>query len=180
MNLAVFLAIAAVIALAIILGAAVTRSSQTSRKGAAISGELQPIDVEAFRNLIDPAEDGYLRLRLPPTQFRTVRRERLLAMAAYVQVAARNATFLLRAGQAALASGDPRLVEAAQQLVNDASLLRMNAFVALVRIYIEWAWPMSGIAAAPVMARYQRISGTAMLLGRLQNPSVPVRVSARF
>lgn len=180
MNLAVLLVIAAITALVIILGAAVTRSLQTSRQGAATSGELQPIDVEAFRNLIDPAEDGYLRRRLSPAQFRTVRRERLLAMAAYVQIAARNATLLLHAGQAALVSGDPRLTEAAHQLMNDASQLRMNAFVALARIYVEWTWPRSGIAAAPVMARYQRISGTAMLLGRLQNPAVPVRVSARF
>lgn len=180
MNLAVWIVIAAVVALVVLLSVAVNRNLQIATKGAPAYGELRPIDVEAFRNLIDPAEDGYLRLRLPPAQFRRVRRERLLAMAAYVQVAAQNATVLLRAGRAALASGDPRLAEAAHQLVNDASLLRMNAFVALVRIYLEWAWPMSGSGAAPVIARYQRISGTAMLLGRLQNPSIPVRVSARF
>ncbi|MGO8796957.1 MAG: hypothetical protein ACLQLC_19220 [Candidatus Sulfotelmatobacter sp.] len=180
MNLSVLIVIAAVAALVVILGAAVTRSLRISGKGAAVSGELQPIDVEAFRNLIDAAEDRYLRLRLPPAQFRLVRRERLLAMAAYVQVAADNATVLLRAGRSALASGDPRLAEAAHQLVNDALALRLNAIVALARIYVEYAWPMSGIAAAPVVARYQSISGTAMLLGRLQNPSIPVRVSARF
>ncbi len=180
MNLAVLIVIAAVLALVVILGAAITRSLPISGKSAAPFVELQPIDVEAFRNLIDPAEDGYLRLRLPPAQFRVVRRERLLAMAAYVQVAAGNATLLLRAARSALASGDPRLAEAAHQLVNDALLLRINSIVALARIYLEWAWPMSGVAAAPVIARYQSISGTAMLLGRLQNPSVPVRVSARF
>jgi hypothetical protein len=180
MNFAVLLVIAAVLALMVILGVAVTRNRELARNRAAVSIELQPIDVEAFRNLIEPSEDDYLRRRLAPAQFRTVRRERLLAMAAYVQVAAQNANVLLRAGKAALASGDPRLAEAAHRLVNDASLLRINAAVALTRIYIEWAWPRSTTAALPVIAGYEKISGSAMLLGRLQNPSVPVRLSTRF
>jgi hypothetical protein len=128
--------------------------------------------------LIDPAEDEYLRRRLPPAQFRLVRRERLRAMAAYAQAAARNAAVLVRVGEAALASGDPRVAEAAHQLVSDALLLRRNTTVALARIYLALAWPNSRFAAVRVVDRYEQVSGTAMLLGRLQNPAVPVRLSA--
>lgn len=180
MNLAFVLVIAAVLALVVILGAAATRSLETSRGSAGMAGAIRPIDIEAFRNLIDPAEDDYLRRRLPPARFRAVRRERLRAMAAYVHVAGSNAAVLVRAGEAALASGDPRVAEAAHQLVNDALLLRRNATVALARIYLALAWPTSGIAPVRVVDRYERLSGTAMLLGRLQNPAVPVRLSARF
>jgi hypothetical protein len=178
MNLATVIVIFAALALAIILSVAVSRSLQTSGRSARLTGAICPIDIEAFRNLIDPAEDSYLRRHLSPPQFRVVRRERLRAMAAYVHVAGDNAVVLIRAGQAALASGDPQVAEAARQLVNDALLLRRNTTLALARIYLALAWPNSGFAAARVIERYERLSGAAMLLGRLQNPVVPVRLSA--
>jgi hypothetical protein len=177
MNLAIVLVIAAVIALAFILSVAVTRSLQI-RKPGSLAATIRPIDVEAFRNLINPAEDEYLRRRLPPGEFRVVRRERLRAMAAYVHVAASNAAVLVRVGEAALAASDPRTAGAAHQLVNDALLLRRNATIALARIYMALAWPNSGFAAIRVVDRYEQLSGAAMLLGRLQNPAVPVRLSA--
>ena len=174
MNLAIIIVISAALALAIILSLAVTQNLQAKRS-ANLAVTIRPIDIEAFRNLIDPAEESYLRRRLPPAHFRVVRRERLRAMAAYVQVAGSNAAMLVRMGQAALASGDPQVAGAAQQLVNDALRLRRNSPVALLRIYLALAWPNSAFAAARVVERYERLSGTAMLLGRLQNPAVPVR-----
>jgi hypothetical protein len=177
MNLAISIVVAAVFALGIILRLAITQSLQAKpRTGLATT--IHPIDIEAFRNLIDPAEDDYLRRRLPTAEFRVVRRERLRAMAAYVYVAGRNAAVLVSVGQAALTGGDLRVAEAAQQLVNDALLLRRNTTVALARIYLALAWPYSGFAAVRVVDRYERVSGAAMLLGRLQNPAVPVRLSA--
>lgn len=177
MNLAIVLVIAAVLVLSLILRLAVTQSLQAKRS-ANLAGTIRPIDIEAFRNLINPAEDDYLRCRLPPAQFRLVRRERLRAMAMYIRMAARNAAMLMRVGEAALATGDPRVAEAAHQLVNDALLLRRNTTVALARIYLALAWPNSGIAAVRVVDRYEQVSGSAMLLGRLQNPAVPVRISS--
>jgi len=178
MNLAIFLVIAAVIALSVILRLAVSQSLQAKRT-TNLAVSIRPIDIEAFRNLINPDDDEYLRRRLPANRFRRVRRERLRAMAAYVQVAASNAGVLVRVGEAALASGDARVAGAAQQLVNDALLLRRNTTVALARIYVALAWPNSGLATERVVERYERLSGAAMLLGRLQNPAVPVRLSAR-
>jgi len=178
MNLAIVLVIAAVLALATILSLAVSRSLQASRARTGSAGTICPIDVEAFRNLINPAEDDYLRRRLPHGQFRVVRRERLRAMAAYVHVAASNAAVLVHVGQAAIAGGNPRFAEAAHQLVNDALLLRRNCTVALARIYMALAWPYSEFGAVRVVERYERVSGAAMLLGRLQNPAVPVRLSS--
>lgn len=176
MTIAVILVIAAALALILILGVTVSRSLQIS--GAGLVLQIQPVDIEAFRNLVDPAEDQYLRRRLPAAEFRTVRRERLRAMAAYVQVAGRNATVLVRIGQTALAANDPQTAAAARQLVDQALLLRRNATFALLKIYVALAWPNSGLAASPVLHDYERLSGSAMLLGRLQNPAVPVRIAA--
>ncbi|MFZ0818175.1 MAG: hypothetical protein WAM78_21795 [Candidatus Sulfotelmatobacter sp.] len=178
MNLAVVLVISAVVALSVILRIAVKQTLQ-SKSSTNLAGTIRPIDIHAFRNLINPAEDDYLRCRLPPAQFRLVRRERLRAMAAYAQVAGQNAAALVRIGEAALASGDVRITEAARQLVNDALLLRRNTTVALVRIYVALAWPNSRFAAVRVIDGYEQVSGTAMLLGRLQNPAVAVRLSSQ-
>jgi hypothetical protein len=176
MMIAVLLVIAAALALVFILGIAVSRSLQIS-SGSGLAGQIQPIDIEAFRNLVNPAEDEYLRRRLTAAEFRAVRRERLRAMAVYVQVAGRNAAVLVRIGQAAMI-GDSQTVEAARRLVDNALLLRRNAAFALVRIYVALAWPNSGLAALPVLQGYEKLNGAAMLLGRLQNPAAPVHISA--
>jgi len=177
MTLAIILIIAAALGLIFILTYSVSRSLRVS-SNAGIAGPLQPLDVEAFRNLVDPAERDYLRRRLRAAEFRIVQRQRLRAMATYIQVAARNAAVLIKIGNAALASSDSRTVDAARQLIDSALLLRRNAMFALLRIYIAMAWPDSSLAAAPILTGYERLNGSAMLLGRLQNPAVPVRISA--
>jgi hypothetical protein len=177
MTLAIILVIAAALALVFILGVAASRSLQIS-SSASLAGQIQPIDVEAFRVLVDPAEDDYLHRRLSAAEFRVVRRERLRAMAAYIRIAGRNAAVLVRMGQGALTIGDADTAEAARRLVDNALLLRRNAAFALLRIYIALAWPNSGLAAVAVLHGYEQLNGSAMLLGRLQNPAAPVRISA--
>jgi hypothetical protein len=177
MTLAVILVIAAVLSLVFVFYFAVGRGLQISA-GATLAGQIEPLDVEAFRVLADPAETEYLHRRLPTGEFRQVQRARLLAMAAYVRVAGRNAAVLYLIGQQALASADPQTAGAALQLVNQALLLRRNAPFVLAKIYLLWAWPHSSPTTAPVLDGYRQLNGTAMLLGRLQNPANPLRISA--
>ncbi len=177
MTLAIILIVAAALALIVIFRISVSQSLRMSAD-ASLANRIQPLDVEAFRNLIDPTEREYLRRRLPAGEFREVQRQRLRAMAAYVQTASRNAAILVNMAQAALASSDAQTVEAARQLIDNALLLRRNATFALFRIYIAMAWPDSNMAAAPILQGYVQLNGSAMLLGRLQHPTVPVRISA--
>jgi hypothetical protein len=177
MTIAIILVIAAALGLVFILSLTLSRSLQVSTE-TGLANQIQPIDVEAFRNLVDPAEDDYLRRRLPASEFRVVRRERLRAMATYVQVAGKNAAVLVIMGQAALSAGDAPTVEAARRLVDNALLLRRNAAFALLKIYIALAWPNSVLEAAPFLHGYERLNSSAMLLGRLQDPAAPVRIAA--
>ena len=177
MTVAVIIVIAAVLSLAVILRIAISRGLQVSASSGR-GGQIEPIDVEAFRNLINPDEDEYLHGRLPPTEFRRVRRARLRAIAAYVRAVGSNAAVLVRMGETALAVGDPRTAEAARQLVNEALLLRSNATFAIFKIYVSLAWPELGLRGGQLAEGYVRLSGFAMLLGRLQNPAATVRVSA--
>lgn len=172
MNLALVLVFAAVISFVVIV--LVGRS----RLQFANATEIQPIDVDAFRNLADPRESEYLQTRLPSVEFRRVQRMRLRALAAYVQAVGQNAGMLIRIGQPALSSEQTEIVQAARKLVNEALLLRRNAGLAMLRIYLALLWPKANFVAAPVLESYQRLSGSAMLLSRLQNPAATVRISA--
>jgi hypothetical protein len=178
MTLAIILVVCAVVTLILILRITVSRSLLLSKSDDS-SPKIEPIDIEAFRNLIDAAESEHLYHRLPSGEFRRVQRERLRAAAAYIRVAGRNATALVTIGQAALAAADPRTTEAAHQLINSGLLLRQNATLALLRIYLAMAWPQASLSASPVLNSYEHLSRSAMLLGRLQNPAVPVRISVR-
>jgi hypothetical protein len=175
MTLAIFLVVFAVITLFVILRVSVSRS--LLHRNASLPG-IEPIDVEAFRNLVNPAENEYLHRQLPSAEFRRVQRERLRAAATYIRIAGRNATVLVAIGQAAMAASDEKTAEAARQLVDSALLLRRNTSFALMRINLAIAWPTLGSSAAPVLSGYERLNGCAMLLGRLQNPAVPVRISS--
>lgn len=178
MTLAIFLVVVAILALISIFVYAVSRSLQISTDAPGL--QVQPIDIQAFRNLVDPAETDYLRRRLSASDFRTVQRRRLLAMAAYVEAARRNAAILITLGEPALSSSDPHTAEAAHQLVDQAMLLRRNAFFALMKIRAARAWPNSGLGVTPILSGYEGLNGSAMLLGRLQNPATPVRISATW
>jgi hypothetical protein len=177
MTLAIILVLAAALALFLILRVTLSRGLQISGD-ASLAGQIQPIDIEAFRNLADPDESWFLRCNLSAEAFRAVQRQRLLAMAAYLRTVGRNADILIRISQSALHSSDARTVEAARQLADQALFLRRNVIFALARIYVALPWPTAGLAADPLVESYERMSGSAMLLGRLQNPAAPVRISA--
>jgi len=175
MTIAIILVIAALGTLIVILTFTVSQGLQSSgRTGSAT--EIRPMDVAAFRNLVDPAEDDYLRRRLPASDFRLVRRERLRAMAAYVQSAKRNAEVLVRIAQNSTLAADAQTAEAARRLEDHAHLLQRNCMFAIVKIYIALAWPNSSLAAAPVLQGYEELNHSAMLLGRLQNPAATMRI----
>lgn len=178
MTLAILIVIAAVIALVCILGFSVSRGLQVSSNHD-LAARIQPLDVEAFRNLLNLADEEFLRRNLAGADFRLVQRTRLRAMAAYVQEAGKNAALLIRIGQAAMAASDPQTARAAQELVNEALLVRRNAALALLRIYVTLTWPNSGGVGSRVFDGYQQLNRSAMLLGRLQNPAIAVRVAAR-
>ncbi len=177
MTVAIVLIVAAAVSLAVILGITVSRALQV-KGDSDLAPQIQPIDIQAFRNLTSPAEADYLRRRLHSREFRVVQRQRLRATAAYLRVAHHNAGLLARAGQASLVSEDAPIAEAARQLVNDALRLRRNTMVALIGIYVELTWPGAGLSGDGIVRGYEQLNGSAMLLGRLQHPEVPVRISA--
>lgn len=107
MIITLILALAALVALL---------SSVRLTKGRALTPEvlenpakhIRAVDVEAFRNLVDPDEEEFLRTNLPPAEFRRIQRERLRAAVEYVSCAAQNAAILLRVADAGRRSPIPQ------------------------------------------------------------------------
>lgn len=132
--------------------------------------QLQSVDIESFRNLIDPAEEQFLREQLNRRQFRIVRRARLLATTDYVRRASHNAAILLRLGEAARHNSDPRIADAGQRLVDDAIRLRVFALFSMTQLYLGVALPGVRISAGSLVESYQQLSGLASQVMVMQRP----------
>jgi hypothetical protein len=136
-----------------------------------LRAQLQPMDVGAFRNLIDSSQRQYLCDRLPASEFRRIHRERMLAATDYVWCAVRNAGILIRLGEAAKNVSDPSLAEAALTLQESAFRLRLQALQAVPRLYLSMAMPDWDLAPDGLAERCDRLTRQATILGCLQAPS---------
>lgn len=137
---------------------------------ASLSSQLSPLDLEAFRNLIDESEEEFLRSNLSPSEYRVLRRMRLRTAVDYVSGVSHNAAVLLQFGQGARRSPDPEVAEGGRRLVDSAVELRMYALLAICKLYVRIAVPGTALEPVGLVDNYQRLSDRAALLGRLQNP----------
>jgi hypothetical protein len=162
--LVVFAALALILLIRLAKGQAIAL-----RVGENPAETIRFVDVEAFRNLIDPDEGEYLRSRLPPTEFRKIQRKRLRAAAEYISCAAHNAAVLLRMAEAARLSFDPQVAAMAEKLVENAIRLRLYAFQAIPKLYIAMILPLRSQSSVRVADRYEQMTRQVVLLG-LQYP----------
>jgi hypothetical protein len=143
-----------------------------------IPRRLQTVDLEAFRNLVDPDEEQFLRENLPVRDFRDVQRKRLRAAVDYVSGVSDNAVILLRVGFAARRSPDPRIAEAGRELVDNALQLRLFSLMAIGKLYARIVFPGRSLETLGLASRYQETRDCATLLGRLQQPNTSRVVSS--
>jgi hypothetical protein len=141
-----------------------------------LAGGIRPVDIEAFRNLIDPTEQEFLRARLSHADFKRVQRDRLRAAIEYISGAAHNASVLIRMGEAARLSPDASVAEAGEKLVNSGIRLRLYSLQAIARLYLSIALPGVRISTVGLAESYERMTGLVFLLKRLESSSR--RVSA--
>ena len=176
MTVAIILIVISVCALAVLFSMARGRSASISNLDD-LRGHTRPVDLESFRNLIDPAEEEFLRANLSPQNFRLVQRERLRATLQYVQWASQNAAVLLRLGEGARNSTDPRISQAAHVLVADALRLRIYALLTIPKLYVGIAIPGAHLSPGHLVDGYQKLSTQAGQLVVMQNPARTPRLS---
>jgi len=135
-----------------------------------LSARLRPVDLESFQNLVDPAEEEFLRSHLPRSEFRAIQRERLRGAAEYVSTVSQNAAVLLRFGQAARASTDAATAAAGRQLTEQAIRVRILSLRALLELRVGIVLPGTRVSASRLINGYQQTRGLATSISRMHQP----------
>ena len=131
---------------------------------------IRSIDIEAFRNLVDPAEEAFLRSNLAPKKFREIKRERAWAALAYVRSAGRAAVLFTEIGQAAQRSSDPKIAASGTQIADSALRLRLYTLQAHVRLLTAATLPgVRNLSLPPLIDHYERTAETLLRLRRLRS-----------
>jgi hypothetical protein len=105
---------------------------------------IRSLDIEAFRNLVDPEEEAFLRAHLPAREFRRIRRERAQAALAYVKALSHASLQFARFGDVAQRSSDPAIAASGKQIANSAIYLRLRALDARLQLTLSATFPNIG------------------------------------
>jgi hypothetical protein len=102
---------------------------------------IRALDVEAFRNLVDPEEEEFLRASLPAEEFKRVKRERSRTALVYMKELSKVSLQFARFGDAAQRSPDPLIAAWGKQIANSAIYLRLRALDASAQLLLTAAFP---------------------------------------
>lgn len=170
MTITLLLVAIAVLALLFVMRLA-RKQGPAAIKPEELSQHLRTVDVEAFRNLVDPAETEFLKQRLDAAQFRKIQRQRLRAAVDYIQGAMHNAGVLSQMGELARKSSEPSIAEAGEKLVHSALQLRIQGLRAIATLYIAIVLPNTRFSPIAVTDNYERMARLVVLLGVLRFPA---------
>ena len=171
-TLTILLVIFAVCGIALLIGAV------RSRRHPAPSLDVRPLDLQALRTLMDREDELFMRQRLPRGAFFHLKRLRIRVTLRYVWRISRNAAVVLRECGAARQSHDPQVAEAAAQVVDLATQLRLQCLVAYAKFSMEFVFPSMQLTPAMLATKYQTLRENVLLLGSLQPQNVASLASA--
>ena len=118
---------------------------------------LRSLDIQAFRNLVDPEEDVFLRSRLSMSDFKRLKRERAEAALAYVKALSHASLEFARFGGVAQRNADPDIAASGKQIANSAINLRLQALNASVRLKLTVTFPtLPARPLRPLLEQYDR------------------------
>ena len=99
------------------------------------------VDLEAFRILLDPAEERFLRQSLTRGEFRHFQKRRLELALRSLELVGKNAAMLLKLGQLAKVGANPALAKEAEDLISGALRLRVKLLYAEPYLWLKWIFP---------------------------------------
>jgi hypothetical protein len=156
-------------ALGILVYVAIRRRTRPADLEQAVQA-FRSLDIEAFRNLVDSAEEAFLRNNLSPKKFREIKRQRAWAALIYAWEAGRAATALAMVGQAAQRSSDPKIAASGLQVAENAFRLRLQTIRACLHLLTEILLPdLQSRALPPLVDQYERAAETLFRLGRFSS-----------
>lgn len=152
-------------ALAVLYGA-VRRRRQQSRQS------LRPVDVQALRTLMDRDDELFLREKLPHSRFCRLKRQRIRVTMNYVSRISANTSVVMRLGESARLNSDPHVAQAASQVIELATQIRLQCMVALAKLAAEFAVPSLQLTPAALVPKYQTLRENVLRLGALELQNV--------
>lgn len=135
-----------------------------------LNRQLVPVDIAAFRNLVDANESRYLREKLVPAAFRRIQRRRAIAALAYVKAIAHNAALLKAMADPARSSPNPEIASTAQAVVKQALQLRVRSLLLILKLWVGIALPELTLGGSSIVHRYQDVSSGFANFLRLTRP----------
>jgi hypothetical protein len=160
------------IVIALALGALVLFYVAARRRRIQAFQAVHPVDLKAFRTLTERDDEFFLRERLPRSRFCRLKRQRIRVTMGYVGRIAGNASVVMRLGEEARLSADPEVVQAAVQVLELATQIRMQCLVALAKLSAEYALPSLQLTPARLAPAYQTLRENVMRLGTLELQTV--------
>src|SRR5438876_2928490 len=146
------LAILAVVAVGIWLLFRAVRGRQVMLTDAAqLPLITTPLDLVAFRNLVDPDREAFLRTMVDQSEFVRLRRDWAKAVLAYIRALAFNASVLHRLGELAADSPDLQIAQAGALLAREALTTRILCLRAGVRLLTIWLMPHASISLSRLL-----------------------------
>ena len=130
------------------------------------------VDIEAFRNLIDPEQDEFLRSNLNPRDYRRIQRARSLAAADYLRQVAFNAGVILRLGESVRSGHESSVESQGSELVAAAASVRLHCLMALFHAYAGVLLPGVSISIATIADSYDHLT---MQFGAVRRSLTPIR-----
>jgi len=156
----VFVLIAFVL-LAVFVALAIRRGRDADNLEPALA-TIRALDIEAFRNLVDPDEEAFLRASLTAAEFRRVKRERTRAALAYISQLSDVALQFARFGSAAQQNSDSGLANLGRQIATSGVYLRLRTLDARARLTLALAFP--ALPARPLPSLLQQYDRANLLL----------------
>jgi hypothetical protein len=152
-------------ALAVLYGAVQRRRNESDQA-------LRPVDVQALRTLMDRDDELFLRERLPRSHFCRLKRQRIRVTMTYVRRISANSSVVMRLGEAARLNSDPQVAEAASQVIELATQIRLQCMVAFAKLVAEFAVPSLQLTPAMLVPKYQTLRENVLRLGALELQNV--------
>ena len=129
--------------------------------------QLHQIDVPAFRNLLSPGDDEFLRTSLTSAHYRQLRRARLRAVQEYLVWIAQDCLVLIPMLQSP-ADTDPSSVRERVALIKSASQIRLISSLLWVLLWGEYLFPGLKVQPLRFLRRYEEFRTNAGACLRLQ------------
>lgn len=127
-----------------------------------------PVDLDAFRTLMDRDDESFLRERLSSAKFRHLKRQRIVVTLKYVSRISGNIPMVLRDAQLKSESPDPEVVQLAVRTTDLAIEIRRQCLVMYARLAAEYALPSLQLTPVALVPGYQTLRESVNRLRTLQ------------